>query len=294
MNSIKKPVALLCIVAAIAAESIAHADGVCAAGFHNLTAADRAVMLETLEVAKSTLPPAPKGWVIVGDDKVDAPTSICGDVIHNPWHYEHTRYYQQVGNQEARDKIIADAAAANAAAMKLKQPRLDAVTARIQELSKKQIAFIEKNDIEHATALNEDMAKLQEEYQKILDEGGGQQQLEAAAARASKDLQMNISITVNDGGQMFGPEVSNLALPPGADAAVRWESTSRGIDSSSVVILFGEWRSAAPGDWRIVPNPAVFTNKAHAIAIHITADPGRVASTLAAIDYAKLVALLPR
>ncbi len=98
--------------------------------------------------------------------------------------------------------------------MKLKQPRLDAVTARIQELSKKQIAFIEKNDIERATTLNEDMAKLQEEYQKILDEGGGQQQLEAAAARASKDLQMNISITVNDGGQMFGPEVSKPCVAP--------------------------------------------------------------------------------
>lgn len=126
MKSNRLWVAMYCMVAAMTPGSIAHADGVCVAGYRNITAADRSVMIEVLEAGKKALPPAPEGWVIVGDDKVNPPTSICGDVQRSPWYYQHTRYYQHVGDQDARNKAIADAAAIQAAAIKQKQPRLDA------------------------------------------------------------------------------------------------------------------------------------------------------------------------
>jgi hypothetical protein len=294
MKSNKRLIAMVCMVAAIAAESIAHADGVCAAGYRNITAADRAVMIAVLEAGKKALPPAPAGWVLVGDDQVSAPTSICGDVQRSPWQYQYTRYYQQVGDQEARNKMIADAAAVQAAAMKQKQPRLDAVMAKIQELTKKQVALLEKGDIERAGALNEDMAKLQEEYKKILDEGDSQQQFDAAAAKAGKDLEMTISLSVNDPRQIIVPDASNLSLPPGARAAVRWTASSQGKDSGSAMFLLGEWRTVTPGEWRLVPRPTVFTNAAHTITLRISADPARIEPTVAAIDFAGLAALLPK
>jgi hypothetical protein len=286
--------AIACAALAVACTSTAHADGVCNAGYFNITAADRAVMLEVLEAGKRALPPAPEGWVLLGDDQVDPPTSLCGDVMRSPWYYQYTRHYQQVGNQAERDKIIADAGALQAAAMKQKQPRLDATMAKLEALSKRQVAFIEKGDLEHAAALNEDMAKLQDEYKAILDEGDSQQQFEAAAAKAGKDLVMTISIAVNDRRQTIDPAATNLPLPPGARAATRLTTSIRGEERASAVFLLGAWRNVAERDWQLASRTNVFTNKPHTITVRIDADPERIAPTIAAINFAALAVLLPK
>jgi len=282
------------MVAVVAAQSIAHADGVCAAGYRTITAEGRAVMIAVLEAGKKALPPAPVGWVILGDDQVSAPTSICGDVQRSPWQYQFTRYYQQVGDQDARNKVIADAAAVQAAAMQKKQPRLDAVMARMEKLTQQQVALLQKGDTERAAALNEDMAKLQDEYKKILDEGDSQQQFDAAAARAGKDLEMSISLSVNESRQSFVPGASNLPLPAGARTAVRWSTSSQGKNSESAMFLLGDWRTTTPGEWRLWPRPDILTNAAHGITVRINADPDRIEPTVASINFASLAALLQR
>ena len=99
-------------------------------------------MTAVLQAAKKALPPAPTGWVIVGDDQISVTTGLCRDYEAAPWSYHFNRTYQRVDDQEARNKIIADAAAASQAALKQKQPRLDAAMARSNAIVKKQVALM--------------------------------------------------------------------------------------------------------------------------------------------------------
>lgn len=138
-------------------------------------------MTAVLHAAKKALPPAPAGWVIVGDD------------------------------QEARNKIIADAAAASVAALKLKQPRLDAAMAKVSAIVKKQVALVEKGDMAGAQAL----------------------------------------------------------------------------------ILIGQWQATPEGIWKRVRHPELAPTAAQVISIRITADPGRLAATIGAIDVKSLAAKVP-
>jgi hypothetical protein len=58
--------------------------------------------------------------VILGDDQISVPSNICRDYERIPWNYEFVRYYQRVDDQDARNKVVADAAASAAAALKQK------------------------------------------------------------------------------------------------------------------------------------------------------------------------------
>jgi len=122
-------------------------------------------------------PPTPAGWQIVSDDEISVPSSICRDVESRPWNYGFTRTFRQVGDAEARQKVMEDAAAASAAAFELKQPRLDAIMARMTKFNEQMVALVQKGDYAGAEALNVKMAKLQEEYQKVADEGDDEERI---------------------------------------------------------------------------------------------------------------------
>lgn len=151
-------------------------------------------MATVLEAVKKALPAAPTGWVILGDEAFSVPASICQDYERSPWDYHFTRYYQRVDDQEARDKVIKDAAADAMADLKQKQPRIDAIMAKLKKLSEEQVAAVQKNDMARAQAINHDLAAVQEEYKKVFEEGDSSQKMEAAAAEAGRDLQMTISL----------------------------------------------------------------------------------------------------
>lgn len=280
------------VIAGIACSFVARADGVCNAGYKTIIASDRAAMLGVLEAAQRALPPAPTGWIIGGDETLSVQQTVCGDIWTRPWYYDLTRHYNRIDDQASRDARLREAAAKLKAAQDAKQPRLDAVNARMQELSAKQIAFVEKKDMEHALALNEPMAKLQDEAKRIYEEGDSQAQFEAAAVEIGKDLEMSIQIKVNEGMQMAATGATDFAPPAGAQAATRWTTDMRGDVRATALVLVGGWRVHTPGEWRIVPRPGVTYNRPHAIAVRVDGDAERLDSLIAAIDFKALAALL--
>jgi hypothetical protein len=279
-------------VTMIAVASMARADGVCHTGYRDTTAAERATLTSNLEAAKKALPAAPAGWAIVGDDKVLAPTSLCRDYERDPWATEHTRYYQRVDDQEAREKIMADAAAANAAAMKLKQPRLDAITAKMDKLTKTYTSLAAKGDTEGAAAIYTEITKAQEENEKILKEGNSEQQMAAAMDKASRDRTMNITLKINAGGETPGGGAKNLPLPAGARTAVYWLANGRDPHEERAFVLVGQWTPGSQGQWQPVRRAGAAVQAAHFISVNVVADSERLAPTVAAIDFKSLAAML--
>jgi hypothetical protein len=283
--------AFACTVTAIAAASMAHADGSCNA-YRDTTAAERATMNAILEAAKKTLAPAPAGWMLVGDDKVSAPSSLCRDNERDPWNYAYTRHYQNVGDQDARNKMIADEAATSAAAMKTKQPRLDAAMARITKLTEQQVALMQKGDAVGAEALDKEMAKAQAEYEKILKEGDSEQRMSAVEEKFNRDREMTITVQINASGEIFGSDAKNLPLPPGARAAVHWIGSGRKPHEDRALILVGQWAPGAEGHWQPVRRAGIAVQGAHVISVSVVADSERLTPALAAIDFNSLAAAL--
>lgn len=279
-------------VTAIAAPLMAHADGVCNAGYRDTTAAERATMTSVLEAAKHALPPAPAGWVIVGEEQVSVPSSMCRDYERDPWNYQYTRYYQQVGDQDARDKIMADVSAANAAELKLKQPRLDAAMARVDKLTKAFTALAQKGDTEHAAAAYTELTNAQADYGKILKEGDSEQRMAAAEEKYNRDHVMNITVQINAGGEAAGTSAKSLPLPVGARAALHWLTGGRDPHEDRALILVGQWTPGTEGHWHPVRRAGVAPHAAHVISITVEADSERLAATVAAIDCKSLAAAL--
>jgi len=281
-----------CVIAGVACAFVARADGVCNAGYRTITEPDRAAMVAVLEAGKRALPPAPTGWVIGGYETISVQQSMCGDIWASPWSYQFTRHYNRVDDQASRDARFREAAAKLKAATDAKQPRLDAIMAKMQKLSAQQVAFVQKQDMESATALNEPMAKLQEEYARVASEGDSQQQFEATAVELGKDLEMSVQFTVNDPRQMADARATNFAPPAGTQAATRWTNEGNGNIQGTALVLVGGWRASAPGEWRVVPRPGVTYNRPHAIAVRVDGDPERLEGMLATIDFKVLAALL--
>ena len=285
---------VVCAAIALAGTSVALADGVCNKGYRATTAAERATMTAVLETVKKALPPAPAGWVILGDDQTVATQNLCMDAELSPWNYDFNRSYQRTDDQEARQKTFNAAAAKVAAAMKLKQPRLDAIMARMTKLAEQQGALIQKGNMAAATALNQDIANAQDEYKKIADEGDSEAQMEAASAEASRDLQFHVGLSINAGLSSMSTDAREFPLPPGARVAFRWSTTSSGLKTDHAQILLGLWRPNGTGRWRSMSGANRAMTVAHTMLIDVSADPGRFESTIAAIDFSALAKLLPK
>ncbi len=281
-------------VASLVGASVARADGPCYKDFRDTTPAERATMTAILETVKKALPPAPTGWVILGDEQVSVPRSLCRDFELSPLGYGFTRNYQRVDDQEARDKIIEEAGAKSKAAMDLKQPRLDAIMARMEKLSQRQVALVEKGDLAGAAALGDDMDKIQQEYQKVIDEGDSEQQFQEAAERAGRDVVMTVSLEVNAGRASKMSDAITLPLPPGAKSALRWTTTGANSTGGGAQILLGLWRTAPTGGWVSMSRANHPLAAAHTMAINVNADASRIESAVGAIDFNALAKLLPK
>jgi len=286
-------VVITCALGMVTAAPMARGDAPCDKGYRDTTPAERATITAVLEAAKKALPPAPTGWVMQGDDQISVTTSLCRDYEGAPWNYHFNREYQRVDDQEARNKILGDAATASAAAQALKQPRLDAIMARMQKLTERQVALFQKGDYVGAGALDAEVAKAQGEYQKILDEGDSQAQMDAAVAKASRDQTMYIDVVVNSNQETPDATAKSLPLPPGARAAFRWSTTRGTVVEDHALILLGQWQRSADGSWKRVRHPEMAPTAAQVISISVTADPERLNAILGSIDVKSLAAKVP-
>ncbi len=284
------------VVAAIFGTSIAGADAPCNKGYRDSTPSERALMTRVLTAAKNALPPAPAGWQIVSGDETDGPSNICRDQELYLWNYQFTRSYRQVGDNEARQKPLEEAAAVAAAEAEKKQPRLDAVMAKMMKVNEQRVALLQKRDYAGAEKYDAEIVKLQAEYEKVANEGESQAMIEAAGKEMGRDLEMSISVQVNPGIRSPGDNARNIALPTGAFAATRWDEVGdpARADQGHALILFGSWTRKPDGRWVQAARPNRSPTAPHAVAITVLADPNRIDSTLKAIDFASLSAALAK
>lgn len=279
----------LCLLAFFA--QAAAADSVCYAGVRDTTASERANMMRILEAVRQALPQAPAGWVIVNDDPPTVPQNLCMDFERKPWSYGYGRTFRRAdpAKQAEMDAETRRAADLMQADMAAKQPRLDAIMAKSQALTKRQIALIEKGDFNGATALNEPMAALQEEYQKVADEGDAKERAMAIMKEAMRDIEVNVSVRVNPWGESpIGEDGTAIAVAGNPPVAYRWNSRREDSHQGGAMVLYGQWRTMGHGGLALVARSQVPANFAHGIAVSIDADETRLASVIESIDFAAL------
>jgi hypothetical protein len=199
-----------------------------------------------------------------------------------------------VDDYETRQATIRQAATNQQADIASKQPRLDAVLAKSQALSQQQIALVQKGEMEKATALNEQLAALQQEYQKIVDEGPAGGQTEALLEEASRDQTMYITAVVNSQAESPDQSATTLKLPSGAKSAYRWNRTEGSLVESNALVLLGPWQPMTAGRTEFVTRANARPETAQVIAVRVQADESRFETTLNAIDFNALAQLVSR
>lgn len=285
------PATLLCAIVAICAATVAKADGVCVKDYRDSTPAERARMTAVLEIVKRSLPPAPAGWQIGGYEEISVATSVCRDVEVRPWSYNISRTYNRVDDYEARQKIMRDAAAVMLAEQARRQPLIDSINAQMTKLSERQIALVQKGDMDGAQKLNYDMAALQDKYKKAMEGDDSEARIAAAGKLATRDQIMTIHVTVNEWIPRSEDGAASIAPPAGASAAERWTVPGDAAtnDEGHARVLLGSWnRNPRDNKWQGVPRANAVPTAAHVITVEFAGDPARVAPMLQAINFQNL------
>jgi hypothetical protein len=285
-------VSLVVSTSVILVASNGWTDEECYKGYRDVTPSESAAMMTVLESALKTMPPAPGGWEVSRDDMY-VTQSVCRDDESNPWGYDSYRTYARVDDRDARDQILSDAGAQTSADMKAKQPRMDAVMARIQELSLAAVAAAEKGDYDKVDEINVEIQEASDEMERIMAEGGTLDRIDEATDAANRDTQITITVDVNSGHGLFGYGAEETTVPPGADGAYRWIDTEGSVVNETRLILFGGWRTDGESFDPVFRAGAAPT-AAQAISFRITADESRIDSVVDAIDFRTVAASVAR
>jgi hypothetical protein len=272
---------------------LARADGVCE-NPHNVTAAERAVMTEVLETARGALPPPPPEWVIVGDDTINVPASFCLDPpVAMTYSFGRSYGNRSQQKQQASEQATAAAAATAQADLAKKQPRLDALMARMNALSQQAVAASQAGDQARIEKINRELESVSSAYTSLLSQGDAAAQIEAAGAESLRDIEIHFAVRVNPVHAVAPATAKPVAVPAGARAALSWNTEKEGVTTGHALLLVGPWKQNPSGKgW----SPAVAAGKrdvkAGWYAVEVDADPSRIASSLRDIDAAALAATL--
>ena len=271
--------------------STAHGDAVCVQGFRDTTAAERQTMLGVMEAAKAALPDAPAGWIIGGYEELSPIGSICKDGENTPWAYSFSRTFNRTDDQAARDQALADAGDKARAAQAARQPRTDALMARMQTLSAELSTAAQKGDQARVDALNREMEGISKEFDAMAAED---QPMIADVAKATMgDRTMSIAIAVNPG-VVSNSKMQKAAAPAGAHSAYRWSTSADGVKEGHAVVLLGAWQPSAEGGVASQRRGTSSSSAAHAVAVTVQADPARLDSLLDSIDFGAIAATVAR
>jgi hypothetical protein len=251
-------------------------------------------MMSVVETVKKALPEPPEGWVVRDEDDVSMPSSLCIDQESAPWSYSITRSYHHAAVQQERNDALTTAAADMASQLEAKQPRLDAVMAKMNALSAQITEAAQQNDFARTETLGKEVEKVGNEYKAILEEGGTTEKMQAAAAEASRDLDMRVVVRVNALYASHDPNAEALRPPTGTQSAFRWNDTNGDVTEGRALVLLGPWQPSSDGAVQAVPPANAPPPAAQAISVGVTADESRLDSTLDAIDFAALAQTLSR
>jgi hypothetical protein len=139
-------------------------------------------------------------------------------------------------------------------------------------------------------AINAEMGRLQQEMQTVFDEGPGQEQLAALGALMYADTEMVIAVRANESA-IVDSDLQSITPPSGAAHALRGETTRDGVTTARMVVLLGAWQPRDGGGLQTTRRGTVSSAAAHSLSVTVTADPARIDSLLATIDFAAFAAL---
>jgi len=282
----------LLLAAAIGA-SAAFADSECVKGYRDTTAAERQTMLAVMEAAKAALPDAPTGWIIGGYEDLSPIGTICKDAENTPWSYGFSRTFNRADDQAAREQALAEAGAKARAAQEARQPQIDALTARMQTLGAELGTAAQKGDQARVDAINRELEKTSKQLEAIYAQANDPALLESVAKATMQDRTMAIGISVNPGG-ISNAEMKKSQAPAGAHSAYRWTTSADGVSEGHAQVLFGAWHPRAQGGLVSQRRGTQPSSAAHAVAVTVVADPARLDSLLASIDFGAIAATVAR
>lgn len=275
-------------VAALGAAA-AYADAVCEKGFRDTTAAERQTMLSVMGAAQAALPPAPTGWVIGGYEELSPVNNICKDEESTPWAYTFSRTYNRTDNAAEREAALAAAAVAARAAQAARQPRLDALQVKIDAATQEFAAAAQSGDQARIAASQRALDAVSAESAALFAEADPQA-LASIIEATERDVTMSIVVEVNPGG-IANPDMQSVAPLAAAQSAYRWTDVNGPIETANLLLLYGAWQPREAGGVTSVPRGTASSAAAHAIAVRVAADPGRIDSLLGAIDSNAIAAL---
>ncbi|HKY00643.1 MAG TPA: hypothetical protein VJL86_13085 [Steroidobacteraceae bacterium] len=284
--------ALACFISFLTAVPGAIADSPCYKGYRDTSPAERAKMTAVLQTVKDAMPAPPAGWVISSDDMISVPQSLCQDFGLIPIDYGFGRLYRQVGDAEQRQKLMDDQSARLVEAYKQKQPRLEAIQGKMEKLNAQQIALLQKGDVAGAEKFGPQIAALQEEYQKVADEGNDPAAMDAVSKELNRDLELTISVRVNPTTASVPTGAKPMAAPAGAKSAWRWHVEDNTQSSDHALYHFGTWFKRPDGSFQPSVRQGAPFSAAHGITLEISGDPQRVTQMISALNFPKVATAL--
>jgi hypothetical protein len=288
----KKPLLVPCIAALALGAANAFGQTECVKGVRDTTAAERQAMTSALEAALAALPPAPEGWVIGGYEEISVVQRLCMDYDTIPLESSISRTYNRVDDAAAREEFQAAAAAALRASMAERQQRVDALTAKNQEIAAQLGPAAERGDQARVDAIYRELDEINKQMEAVLNEGPSVEQLAAIGGEMTRDRIMTISVRVNASSAQTR-DMSSTAPPAGAQHAFRGEVMSHGSPEVHTVLLFGSWRPrGADGDMETARRGTESIAAPHGVAVTVRADPARVDGLLATIKLDAFAALV--
>lgn len=274
------------LIALAATASPVRADYACTQGSRDVTAAERAAMTSVLATVRKALPVAPSGWTIVGDDQFSVQGTICREFEDALWTYGFGRSFARTEGAASRQE-----SAENVTAMAQGQPqheaRLEALSSRQIAILQQQMALNQKGDYAGAERLEVERAKVEKEYQTLLEQS--LQPASDAMAQVYRDTEMAVSTRVN-GLVDWRSGMQRAPAPAGAQSAYRWTTTSEGVRTGHALVLFGHWTApgAEGGGPAVVRRAGVPAMAAHGVSVAVSADEDRLPELMKAVDFASL------
>jgi hypothetical protein len=267
------------------------ADAECGRGYRDTTAAERATMTSVLTTALAALPSPPTGWVITADGETRGPQSLCRDYETRPLSYSIRRVLDRVDNLEQRDQAQKASFDQANAARAAKQPRIDALSAKLEEIGKKIGEAAAKGDLVRAEALNQEAEAVRGQLQAVIDENDQTDQITAAALEHARDTRIDVEVYVNPDRETPDEGAKPMAKPAGVHSAFRWSDDPKQGTQDHALLLLGTWREV-DNRFESAPRSGAAIVAANSLSIRIDADRQRIDSVIAAIKIGDLAATL--
>ena len=162
----------------------------------------------------------------------------------------------------------------------------------MEKLNAQQVALLQKGDFAGAEKYSPQIAALVEEYQRVADEGNDPAAMNAVSKEMNRDLELTISVRVNPMTASVPDGAKPMTAPAGAKSAWRWHVEDESESTDHALYHLGTWFKRPDGSFQPSVRQGAPFSAAHGLTLEITGDPERVTQTIAAIDFAKLAAIV--